>query len=221
MDLFDEWGNFVGKFEPSGDGCLISLAIYPALLIMFIIIMIFKIIIDAFGLGIKKCKEGKLVEGLLILGGMTSIFLLIIFGIPALDKANQHADMIREIDNKIAYNRQIEEVKNQLKATIDFNAKKGPCPIEGANLCSIGDKETYIIINVLNKSTKDKGVYVWVSDPYNTDDYKWIPANERKLLIYKRVGPYSVEEINNVCISLSFDINSGKYIEEELCQDIP
>lgn len=50
FDVFDEWGNYMGKFTPSGgfDGCLATIAVMIAIQITVLILILFRIVTEGF-----------------------------------------------------------------------------------------------------------------------------------------------------------------------------
>lgn len=54
FDVFDEWGNFMGKFTPAGGGCWFTIAILFLSVIGFWIYLLIKLTVNGF----KSAKKG-------------------------------------------------------------------------------------------------------------------------------------------------------------------
>lgn len=58
LDVFDEWGNYVGRFTPSGSGAFDGLILFVALLFLWTIGFLIYLIIRLFVKGAQAAKEG-------------------------------------------------------------------------------------------------------------------------------------------------------------------
>lgn len=120
FNVFDEWGNRVGKFTPTGSGCGDSIAMAFALMFLWTIGFVIYALIWLITNGIKSIAEGKLTRGMAFLIIPGTLVFLALFGF-ASNMNDYHTDHQNAIEDLFYISVRQVEVVNEYSIRVEVS----------------------------------------------------------------------------------------------------
>lgn len=143
FDVFDEWGNLIGKFTPRGSGCLDTIALILVLLLLwtigFFIYLLIKLTINGFK-ALLAGKWGQALINLAIPGilGLSACFLIVSGTVNAIAQQQQKQSFEK------AYEQEIQWVKNNPDKVMTFTRINSVCN-DYIDPCEESNKKIYVM----------------------------------------------------------------------------
>ncbi len=143
FNVFDEWGNYVGKFVPEGggiNGILGVLTLIFAGIMIFVIYVLVRLIVEGFK-ALSRRQWGMAIVGLSPIW-LTGLLVILGIGAAVVQKYQQQVQ-----------DQQLQEIAQALNQNppIDLKVSRGPCP-EGIE-CAWGQEGPYLILTIRNNWT--------------------------------------------------------------------
>ncbi len=239
FDVFDEWGNWVGKFTPAGAGagygCLLLVALILVGVIGFFVYLLIKVMIILITEGYQAAKKkewGKVLVCFGVIALPFVLFFVLLSSTVAVSVAQQHEQELKE--------KRVQQEIRELEANppITVNVWKGACTSRQSSDCPLGDKVTHIFIEVTNDwrgevggkidATREGGKSIspaWVSC---NNSLVLLPRETRKLTCGAPAlwgGSEVVNSIERVCITFFFKVSSDDPMFQHeprpvICRDV-
>ncbi len=220
FNVFDEWGNNVGKFTPTGvgleNGCLMIVTLIIAWTLGFFIYALFRLI----GKGFQEVGRGDwgkammywAVPGLLAGGVCFSIFSVMVAS-----AAQQYQHQLIQQQAQ----RDVQELANN--PPIDLKAWKGKCTSDH-NDCPWGDEPTYLFIEIKNRY--DKPIKVRLLDYFcNKFVMDTIAPGETGSFACVGKKKSQIDQMDEFCTEISYQLSNQDpmyylYPKSRLCSEL-
>ena len=226
FDVFDEWGNYVGRFTPSGgilQGLLGVLVLIIAWSVGILVYSFFRLVVRGF----QSAIAGEWVSALGYWSGPMIVSIIIgtlLLGgnVSALVAHNQQLKQDAQTTQAIT---QLEQ-----NPPISVSASRGPCPNDA--VCSWGNVGPYVVINVENSWSGSVTVHPTdLSGPtcFLLPDSEALPIEMSagsKSTFYCADFYTDLSKVDNICLTFEYNISSNDpmhiyHPSVNICRNLP
>lgn len=200
FDVFDDWGNFVGKFTPAGGGgCLFGIAILILLAAGFVIYQFIKMVVMGF-VALSKGKWGEALMYWFFPGSMVLFFALSTVGNVTVFLVNERRAEEYQLTARA------EENEFLANPPVEVAITKGKCN-PSTNNCGWGTDRTYLVVTVTNLSKNQLATMRGDPELWCTPSITWYyltPGRTEKFYcVLGGAAPPDFERLDRVCIYFS------------------